>query len=139
MVWNFLEKVILIIIGSSLTIIGFLFQSKAQVKNEKEKNHQEKKEKLYLDLLNNIIGFFEGHENEGKKRQFIHDFNTNARLYASNEVMQKLLIFIEIFDEKNKGKKYPDNPYLSLIQAMRKEANKKNTSDKFDFPIKKLN
>ncbi len=53
--------------------------------------------------------------------------------------MKKLLIFIETFDEKNKGKKYLDDPYMSLVQEMRKEVNNKNVSDEFDFPIKKLN
>lgn len=109
------------IVGSAIT---------AWIKNKLDQNSENRRkirglrEQQYRDFLNNLVGFFEGWENEDFKKQFIWDINANAPVSASDEVYRLARRFLDSFDEQNKLPE-PERQkiYAKLVITIRNELN----------------
>ncbi|MBU0708270.1 hypothetical protein KJ596_00790 [Patescibacteria group bacterium] len=101
------------------------------VKNKLEQNSvnkrrvRERRERQYIDFLNNLMGFRKGWEDKKMMKQFIWDVNTNATVSASDEVYRLANKYIESFDKKSKLPE-PERQkiYARLVITMRNELNK---------------
>lgn len=113
---------------SVLTLLGvggiigaysaYLFEKRKVI----ELQLRERKEDQYKKFLENLIGFFEGWNNEARKKNFMEELYTHAPLYASSKVIRLANKFLSSFKEGNLshgGKS--DSYYRKLVVAIRED------------------
>lgn len=125
-------------------VIGYFLKYFLDINGESKRKLRESREKQYRDLLNNLLGFFEGWEDKKQQKQFLQDLYTSAPLYASDEVIKLAHQYADILDRNIP--KSPDQAlvYPKLVLAIRKELNKiqgdkKTKLTEQDIKVKKLN
>ena len=125
MLSNFLSLLPALGLGSIIgTLFGYWFKDRIDQNAENKRKIREAREQQYKDFLNNLMGFFEGWEDEKFKKQFIWDVNANASVYASDEIIRLAYKFIDSFDTKDKKPaEERDKLYAKLVLAIRKELN----------------
>lgn len=105
------------------SFFGYWFKDKLEQNADNRRKTRDAREKQYKDFLNNLMGFFEGWEDEAKKKQFIRDVHTNASLYASDDVLKLAYKFIGSFNVTGSERQTADAIYSKLVLAIRKELN----------------
>ncbi|MFH0923652.1 MAG: hypothetical protein V1825_02865 [Candidatus Falkowbacteria bacterium] len=84
-------------------IAGYGLKAFLEKSNERESRKFNRKERQYKKFLNlALLGFFDGWKEKGKDREFIKELNTNALLYASDEVLKKTWNYLDCFDKEKK-------------------------------------
>lgn len=93
--------------------------------SENKRRIREKRERQYIDFLNNLMGFYKGWEDGQKQKQFVWDVNTNATVTASDEVYRLAKNYIDSFDKTKKqvGEEERQKIYAKLVITMRNELN----------------
>lgn len=122
--------IIAILAGSTSTLITVWLTQRWQRKAEAQIELRKSREEQYKNLLNNLMGFFEGWEDYGmrgsrrkRKKQFLWDIYTNASVYASDEVLKLCYRFIQAHSNPGE-RKQTDSIYAQIVLAIRKELNK---------------
>jgi len=140
------ETVELGVLAFTGAILGYFLKASLEKKNERETREFIKKEGHYKKFLALALeGFFEGWEEEGKNKEFFRELNTDALLYASDDVLKKAYNFQYCFD--NSKTEFPreesDKYYKELVISIRKELmklqGKKTNIEVKDIDIRKLN
>ena len=103
-------------------VLGYFLKALFEKRNERESREFIKKEQQYKNFLKLAVeGFFEGWKKEGKDKDFLKELNTNALLYASDNVLEKAYNFQYCFD-RNKSefpKEESDKYFKELVISIR--------------------
>lgn len=129
-------------VGSIIgALVGIYFSYILGKKKEIEAHQREKKEDQYKKLLENAIGFWEGWDNDERKKNFMEELYTHAPLYASAEVISCANEFLSSHDSENTNSGKSDMYYSKLVLAIRKDLGvwKKDKLNEEDIKVLKLN
>lgn len=126
------------------SVLGAYINHLLEGKRETHRRIAERKESQYKIFLENLIGFFEGWNDEQKKEKFMEELYTHAPLYASDEVVRLANEFLRSFNDKDLTHGgTSDTYYRKLVLAIRKDLKKilsgKSKLQESDIDVQKLN
>ena len=103
-------------------IIVAIFNHYAGKRKEIQQHQQERREGQYIELLDNLAGFFEGTGSKDKKSKFMLELSTNAMLFASTNVIREATKFLEAFNKESRlSVEERDKLANSLVLAIRND------------------
>lgn len=122
-------------------LIVAIFNHYSGKKKEVEQRQRENKERQYKELLENVIGFFDGWNDATRKKKFLEELYTHAPLYASRKVIRSASELVASLDVKGEldlsenGK--TDQCYKKLVLAIREDLGiwKNDTLEEKDIKV----